>query len=239
MKYVYGPLFSRRLGNSLGISLTPHKVCNFDCVYCQLGPTTEKASIRKEYIPLKEIIDELKAYLSGQIDKAQTIEYVTVSGSGEPTLNDKLSGLAQAIREILPKKIVLITNASLFSDPQVRREAAVFDIIVPSLDAVTQEAFLRVNRPLPEARIEGIIEGLVALRKEFRGQIWLEIMLCKGVNDDLRQIKRMKDVVERINPDKIQINSPVRSTAVPGVAPVGKPKLRKIREIFGERCEII
>ena len=238
MQYLYGPVRSRRLGTSLGISLTPYKTCDFDCVYCQLGRTTNLTIEKSEYIKVSQIIDELKVWLESNKETAQGLEYITLSGSGEPTLNAKFGELISEIKKITPLKVALLTNASLLCDPQVRGQVWQADLIVPSLDAVTQELFVKVDRPHSSLNIEDIINGLVALRREFRGKIWLEIMLVKGVNDDIRHIRKLKEVIERINPDKIQLNSPVRTTADAGVLAVGKPKLRKIKEILGEKVEL-
>ena len=239
MKFLYGPVKSRRLGFSLGINLTPQKTCNFDCLYCQLGRTTELTGERKEYISISNILDELKVWLANNPDLSATIDYITLSGSGEPTLNTGCGTLIEGIRQATNLKVAVLTNSSLLADPAVRRELLAADLIVPSLDAVTQEVFEKIDRPCAGLKVESIIEGLVSLRKEFRGKIWLEVMLVKGVNDDLRYIKKLKDAVERISPDKIQINSPVRTAAEEGVFAVAAPKLRKIKGILGERAEIV
>jgi wyosine [tRNA(Phe)-imidazoG37] synthetase (radical SAM superfamily) len=239
MKYIYGPVKSRRLGLSLGITLTPYKICTFDCVYCQLGRTTVLTRERKEYISLGEILNELKLWLQNNSDAAKNLNYITLSGSGEPTLNIKIGQLISEIKKINPLPLAVITDSALLSDATVRQELLGADLIIPSLDAVTPEVFSKVDRPQQDIRIEAIIEGLVSLKKEFKGQIWLEVMLVKGINDDLRQIKKLKAVVDRINPHKIQLNSPVRTTAEPDIFAVDKNKLEKIKGILGEKCEII
>jgi len=238
MKYLYGPVKSRRLGASLGISLTPHKTCNFDCIYCQLGKTNNKTIERKVYIKVAEIIDELKTWLEGRKDIIQDLEYITLSGSGEPTLNTGFGELISEIRKVTSLKIALLTNASFISDKDIRQQMLGADLIVPSLDAVTQSLFTKVNRPYPGINIEDIINGLIALRREFRGKIWLEVMLAKGINDDIRHIRKLKNIIEEINPDKVQVNSPIRTTAEDGVLPVAGLKLKKIKEILGEKVEI-
>lgn len=226
------------MGFSLGISLTPYKVCSFDCVYCQLGKTTNLTIERKEYIQVSRIIDEFRSWLESRKEDAQVLEYVTLSGSGEPTLNSGFGELISQLRKLTPLKIAVLTNASLMKDEEVRRQLLGADLIVPSLDAVTQDLFAKTDRPHPGINIEGVINGLVALRREFRGRIWLEVMLVKGMNDDIRHIRKLKEVIERINPDKVQLNSPVRTTAEGGVLPVAKSKLKKIKEILGDKTEI-
>ena len=239
MKYIYGPVKSRRLGLSLGISLTPYKICSFNCVYCQLGRTIAVTCERKEYVPVQAIVEELRAWLENNSEAAGSLNFITLSGSGEPTLNLKIGELIKEVKKISNSKVAVITNASLLQDASVREEIRGADLIVPSLDAATAEVFKRVDNPHPDIRIEDVIGGLVNLRKEFRGQIWLEVMLVKGVNDDLRQVKKLKEAIGRINPDKIQLNSPVRSTAEENIFPVNKSKLKKIKEILGDKCEII
>jgi len=239
MKYIYGLVKSRRLGLSLGLSLVPKKTCSFDCIYCQLGKTTLATCERKEYVPIQEILDELKAWFENNSTESGGLDFITLSGSGEPTLNIKISQLIKEIKRITNSKVAVITNASLLSDASLRQDLREADVILPSLDAATQELFRKIDNPCQDIRIEEVIEGLVSLRKEFSGQIWLEVMLIKGVNDDLRHIKKLKKIIDRVNPDRVQLNSPVRFTVCPDILPVGKTKLQKIKEILGDRCEII
>jgi wyosine [tRNA(Phe)-imidazoG37] synthetase (radical SAM superfamily) len=239
MKYIYGPVKSRRLGLSLGLSLTPYKVCNLDCVYCQLGSTKEKNTQRTEYVKIEEVLGEFKSWLLQNPQKAAELDFVTLSGLGEPTLNINIGYLITQIRKLCNAHIAVITNSTLLNDPQVRLEVCAADLIVPSLDAIRQDVFEKIDRPAAGIKIEEIIEGLVALRKEFRGKIWLEVMLVDGFNDTLPQIKEFRDAIERINPDKIQLNSPIRSTADGNILPADKKKLEKFRDILGEKAEII
>jgi len=239
MKYIYGPVKSRRLGSSLGINLMPYKICNFDCIYCQLGVTLYKVSEREEYVKIKDIIDELRLWLENNAARARTLRYITISGSGEPTLHIRIGDLIGEIKKIASIPVAVITNASLLNIAKVRQALVSADVIVPSLDAVDTEVFQKIDRPHKDLRLTDIINGLIKLRQEFSGEIWLEVMLVKGVNDDPRHIRRLKEIIERINPDKIQLNSPVRATAEKNVQPVDRSKLEKFKEILGDRCEII
>lgn len=223
----------------MGITLTPYKICSFNCVYCQLGETTERTIERKEYIPVQEIVNELKLWLENNSLEAKNLNYITFSGAGEPTLNIKIDQLATQIKKITAMPVAVITNASLLNDASVRRSLMLADLIVPSLDAVTAGVFEKIDRPHPDIKIEEIIHGLADLRKEFQGKIWLEVMLAKGINDNLTHIRKLKDIIDKINPDKIQLNSPVRTTAEKNILAVDRKKLEKIREILGEKCEII
>ncbi|MBI5145482.1 MAG: radical SAM protein [Candidatus Omnitrophica bacterium] len=239
MRYIYGPVKSRRLGLSLGITLTPCKICSFNCVYCQLGRTTNLTRDREEYIPNQEILEEFKLWLENNRQAQAALNYITLSGAGEPTLHIRIAELIREIKKITSLPLAVITNASLFSDAALRQALLPCDLIVPSLDAVSPQVFAKVDRPHPEIKIEEVIEGLVQFRREFKGKIWLEVMLVRGINDDLRQIKKLREVIDRINPDKIHLNSPVRATAEANILPVDKKKLEKIKEILGENCEVI
>jgi len=239
MKYIYGPVKSRRLGLSLGITLTPYKVCSFNCVYCQLGRSGGTTAQRREYILASEIINELKLWLQNNVQEAKNLNYITFSGSGEPTLNIKIGQLIAQIKKITALPVAVITNASLIGIPALRHELLAADLIIPSLDAVTPEIFAMVDKPQEGIKIDDIINGLISLRKEFKGKIWLEVMLVKGINDDLAHIRKLKDVIDKINPDRIQLNSPVRATAEEGILAVDNNKLEKFKEILGQKCDII
>ena len=239
MKYIYGPVKSRRLGSSLGLSLTPYKVCNLDCLYCQLGKTKELFSKREEYVSIEDILLELKVWFANNPQAAKDLNYITLSGSGEPTLNSQIGKLIDEIKKLSTAFVAVITNATLLSDEKVRSDIQYADLLVPSLDAVEQDIFDKINRPHAGIKVKDIIKGLISLRKDFKGKIWLEVMLVKGVNDNLVHIRKLKEVVDKISPDKIQINSPVRTTAEWGVEPVEIEKLEVIKEILGPTAEII
>ncbi len=238
-KYIYGPIKSRRLGLSLGLSLSPDKICDLDCIYCQWGSVGKTVLERKEYAGAGQIIQELKSWLAAHPQESQDLKFVTLSGLGEPTLNVCIGELIGQVKNVTGLKIAVITNSTLLSDAAVRRGILKADLIVPSLDAVDETIFKKIDRPHAGLNLNEIIEGLVALRKEFSGLIWLEVMLIAGLNDSPEHIKELKKVIQRINPDKIQLNSPVRSTAEKGVLPVAKDKLQKIKEILGDKAEII
>lgn len=239
MKYIYGPIKSRRLGLSLGLSLTQDKICDLDCVYCQWGSTGKTVLERKEYAKADEIILELEAWMKNHPQEASELKFVTLSGLGEPTINTCFAKLIDRLKEFTGLKIAVITNSTFLADPDVRKGLLKVDLIVPSLDAVDSEIFKKIDRPHPGIKLNEIVEGLVALRKEFQGEIWLEIMLVAGLNDDFKHIEELKRVIWRIDPDKIQLNSPVRSTAERNVFPVERSKLEKIKEILGDKAEIV
>ena len=235
-KYIFGPVPSRRLGRSLGVDLVPYKTCTFDCIYCDLGRTTRKTTSRQSYVPPEEIQGELELYLS-VLDKKP--DYITLSGSGEPTLNTNVGEIIRRIKEITSTPVAILTNSSLLSLDEVRRDLSEADVVLPSLDAITPALFEYINRPHPSLRIEEIISGLIQFRKQYRGQIWLEILFCRGVNDGKEEIEKLKAVIEGIKPDRIQLNTPVRPPAEDFAYPLTLGQLEEIRERLGGKAEII
>ncbi len=238
MKYVYGPVKSRRLGLSLGVTTVPYKVCSFDCVYCQLGPTRQKVAKRSSFIDDKEILGEISAFFENK-PKDLEIDYVTFSGSGEPTLSSSLGNLIKGVRKITKTRVALITNSSFLVDRRVREEAAQVDLIVPSLDAVTQAEFEQIDRPVRGLKVKEIIRALKLFRNNFFGQMWLEVMLVRGINDSEAYLRKIKKVIDTIKPDKVQLNTPVRLPAQKWVKVPAKDTLKKAREIFGALCDIV
>ena len=239
MKYIYGPVKSRRLGRSLGISLTPYKVCSFDCVYCQLGHTTQKTIQRKEYVKIEDILRELKELLRGVKPIKRNLAYITFSGFGEPALNSGIGFLIKKIKEFTDVPVAVLTNSSFVSDKKSRKQLLGADLVVPSLDAVTEDVFKKIDRPVSSIKIKGIIKGLICFRKEYKGRIYLEIMLVKGINDSLKYAKKFKKIIDLIRPDAVQLNTPVRNTAEGWVRAPKRERLLKIRKILGENCQIV
>ncbi|MCJ7804091.1 MAG: radical SAM protein [Desulfobacterales bacterium] len=235
-QYLYGPVPSRRLGRSLGIDLVPHKICTYDCIYCQIGKTTDKTLVRKEYVPVKEILEEVRRFLK---EETSSIDHLSLSGSGEPTLHSQIRSVIEGIKTITSIPVAVITNGSLLYEEEVRQDLLHADIVLPSLDAVSSEVFMRINRPRPGFSIEKVIEGLVEFRKVYKGQIWLEILFCKGVNDSKEELLRMKKAVDRIQPDRIHLNTVVRPPSEKWAAPLSQKEMEEIQVYFGEKASII
>ncbi len=233
--YIYGPVPSRRLGFSLGIDIIPSKTCTLDCIYCQLGPTSDKTLERSQYFSPREILAQVK----NKISSGQRVDYITFSGSGEPTLNTNLGMLIREIKKFATIPVAVLTNGTLFSQKDVRKALTAADLVVPSLDAASQDIFEKTNRPCSPLKIEEIIEGLRTFRREYKGIIWLEIMLVKGVNDSPDHIQKLKEAVSRINPDKVQLNTVIRPPAERTARPLSPEELEKIKKVFGQNCEII
>ena len=241
--HIFGPVPSRRLGLSLGIDLVPFKTCTLDCIYCELGKTATPVTERAEYVPYLQLEKEIKEFfaLASQTssETAPKLDYITLSGSGEPTLNKALPRIIKLLRKMTKTPIALLTNGTLFNDPEVRKEAAAVDVILPSLDVVSADLFTILNRPAPGLNLKKIIEGLIALRHEYRGQIWLEILFCRGLNDSPREISRLIETVSAIKPDKIQLNTVVRPGALPEAKTVAQDFLKEILPRFGPQAEVI
>lgn len=233
--YVYGPVPSRRLGYSLGVDILSPKTCTLDCIYCQLGPTPARTIQRQGFVPQDIVLGQIQDAIRAN----KHIDYITFSGSGEPTLNSEIGEMIHKIKTMTRIPVAVLTNATLLSQERVRRDLLEADLVVPSLDAVTQTLFIKVNRPHASLKISNIIQGLKDFRKEFSGQIWLEIMLVRGVNDSLQHIQKLKKVVAEVKPDKIQLNTVIRPPADDAAQPLTFDDLSKIKAVLGERCEII
>lgn len=203
-KYLFGPVPSRRLGMSLGVDLVPRKVCSLDCVYCEVGKTTKLTTQRREYLKYDKITQEISDYFQTNPDP----DYITFSGSGEPTLNSRIGDVLQFIKQIRPNiPVAVLTNGTLMSDKNVRDELLDADVILPSLDAATQAGFKKINRPVPEINILDYIQGLVDLRREFKGEIWLEVFILPDYNDNTEELLALKDAILQIKPNRVQLNT--------------------------------
>ncbi|MCD6353124.1 MAG: radical SAM protein [Proteobacteria bacterium] len=236
MKFIFGPVASRRLKRSLGIDLIPYKTCSFDCIYCELGRTTNLTMDREEYVPHKEIITNVKKYLKAATNPP---DYITLGGSGEPTLHSKIGAIISEIKKITSIPVAVLTNGSTLYQDEVKEELLNADVILPSLDAVRAVTFKQVNHPHPSLDIKKIIQGLKELRESFQGQIWLEILFCLGVNDDKEEIKLLQKAVREIDPDKIQLNTVDRPPPQGFVCPLKKESLENIKKKLGDKAEII
>jgi len=232
---LYGPVPSRRLGLSLGVDLLPFKTCSMDCVYCQLGSVPRTVIRRREFVPVAKVLAQVRAALGS----GRWIDAVTFSGSGEPTLHSGIDRIIRGIKRMTAIPVVVLTNSSTLVTPAGRKAIAGADIVVPSLDAATERVFARVNRPHRGLSAAKIIAGLVELRKTFRGQIWLEIMLVKGVNDGPAHLRALKKAAERIRPDRVQLNTVVRPPAERTARALSPADMDRIRKFFGEKTETL
>ncbi len=232
--YIFGPVMSARLGLSLGLDLLGCRACTMDCVYCEVGATEILTLERKVYAPAKDILSELTHWASLGLET----EYVTLGGSGEPCLNTELGAIIAGVRRILPgKKVAVLTNATLLTNPEVRRELATADVVLPSMDTLVDAEFRRINRPHRDIVPLDIAKAMLTFRREFTGLIYLEILLAKGYNDSDENLARLKNFVAQLRPDRVDVTTlsrPGTLTKVEGVAPDVLARWRK--ELGGATC---
>jgi len=233
--HLYGPVVSRRLGLSLGVDIVPFKVCSFDCIYCQLGRTTRKTVQRKRFYSPDLILGQIKSTL----ESGTTPDYISFSGSGEPTLNADLGQLIGGVKEMTRVPVAVITNGSLLWDGRVQEELLTADVVMPSLDAGTEAAFQRVNRPHSSLSLERIVGGLVDFRARYRGKIRLEVVLLEGINAVPQELERIRELVAQVHPDRIDLNTAVRPTAESFARPLTSQQLEEIRGLFGDRATVV
>ncbi len=234
-KYFYGPVPSRRLGRSFGVDIVPFKVCTLDCVYCQLGKTTDRTIERKDYGPIEPILAGLRETLA----KGLEADFITIAGSGEPTLNSRLGELIDCIKKITDIPVAILTNGTLLYKEDVRADCAKADVVMPSLDAGDEQTFQKVNRPHNDISIENLISGLCTFREEFAGRIWLEVFFVEGLNTDAEKIAKIRNAIKLIRPDKVQLNTAVRPTAEADIKRLDAEKMQAIAARLGPKCEVV
>jgi wyosine [tRNA(Phe)-imidazoG37] synthetase (radical SAM superfamily) len=235
MAHLFGPVPSRRLGRSLGVDLIPPKTCPYNCIYCEVGPTTCQSRERFSY-QTEAIIEELADYLK---DPGVRPDVITLAGSGEPTLNLGLGRIIREIKAMSQIPVAVLTNGALLYLPEVRRELAAADVVLPSLDAGRAETYAAINRPLPELSFESLQGGLMAFRREYQGRIWLEVMLLKGLNDTEAELALLRQALAKIAPDKIQLNTAVRPVVEDSARPLDQAEMEAAAATLGGPVEII
>ncbi len=232
---IYGPVPSRRLGFSLGVDIVPYKTCSYNCIYCQIGPTPETTIERKPYISAEKILSQLYKRLKENIYP----DFITLGGSGEPTLNSEISDIIKGIKTYTDVPVAVLTNGSLLMNDDVRKDICGADVVLPSLDACDESSFLKINRPHSRLVFEETVYGLIEFRKVYQGEIWLEIFIAEGINSNESMIRKFKQWTDRIKPDKIHLNTAVRPTAESYVYTVPVEKLAYFCEILGKKAEVI
>ncbi|UMZ73124.1 radical SAM protein [Natranaerofaba carboxydovora] len=233
MGYIYGPVHSRRLGLSLGVNVTPNRVCSFDCVYCEEAVPTRTLTLeRREYAPTKDVIDEIKSTATNDLD------YITFSGEGEPTLHSELGTIIDKIKSALNIRVAVLTNSTLLHRDDVISDLKKADLIVPSLDAIFEDSYKKINRPPEDLSLDSLLKGFEKLCCEYKGSIWVEILLVKGINDSDEEVKEMARFVNKLSVDGIQLNTVSRSTTVPGTGPVSMKKLKEFKGYFEHPVDI-
>lgn len=234
-RHVYGPVPSRRLGFSLGVDLVPHKTCSYDCIYCQLGHTQRTTCERAAYVPAATVLFEVSQVL----ESGGHIDYVTLSGAGEPTLHADIGGILAGIRAMTRIPVALLTNGSLLWDEDLQNALLPLDLVAPSLDAGTPDTFARVNHAHPAISFRLMVDGLARFRERFSGQYWLEVMLLDGINDGDAEVEAMAAIIERIRPDRVQLNTVVRPPADEAARAVPAERMAAIARRFDPAGEVV
>jgi len=235
LKHVFGPVPSRRLGKSLGVDLVPFKTCTYNCIYCQLGPTTHLTCEVREYVPLRELHRKLEV----AFQKGVQADYVTLSGSGEPTLHSGIGEVIQMIKGLTAIPVAVLTNGSLLYRSRVRERILQADLIIPSLDVGSEPLFRLVNRPHSSLSLEKLVKGLIRLREEFSGAYWLEVMLLGGISGLDSEVCDIAEIVDEIRPHRIQLNTVHRPPAESFAYPVSRGKLDYFQSFFSGKAEVI
>lgn len=233
MKRVFGPVPSRRLGRSLGIDTVPFKTCSYDCVYCQLGRTTCKTVERENWFGWEPLKTEIQEGLQARPD------YITFSGSGEPTLHAGLGKLIGKVKAVTAVPVAVLTNGSLLWRADVRCDLQEADLVIPSLDAGDARLYRHINRPHDAIPFDRMIEGLIAFRQEFKGRYWLEVFLLAGYTSVRAEVEKIAAWVKRIQPDRVQLNTVVRPPAESCAEPVPHEQLVRLAELFEPHAEVI
>ncbi len=235
--YVFGPVPSRRLGQSLGIDPLRFKTCNYNCVYCQLGRTRRFTTARQDFVPREAVLNQIEGALQrlgpGEVD------YITFVGQGEPLLYASLGWLIRAVKGLTSLPVAVITNGALLSEPEVREEVKPADVVIPTVDAADVALFRRINRPHPSIRLDSLLQGLREFRQMYGGLLWIEVMLVAGLNDGDEHLARLGETLRALSPDAIQINVPVRPPAEPWVQIPSDERIQAAVGALGDKAKFI
>lgn len=232
--YIFGPVPSRRLGLSLGVDLIPPKTCTFDCLYCQVGKTTCKTTEAGDFVPIEQVIEEIERKL-----RSVRPDYVTLAGSGEPTLNARIGQVIEAIKGMSEVPVALLTNGSLLWNDEILKRVLGADVILPTLTSVNETTFREIHRPHHDLRLDKIMEGLRRLCDLYEGQVFLEVMLLAGINDTERELEQLKRAIDQIPVEKIQLNTVVRPPTDSRAIALDRKRLEEIMHYMGQKAEII
>ena len=237
MKYIYGPIPSRRLGQSLGVDPIPLKTCNWNCVYCQLGRSVPLNNKRDEYVPREAVIEQLKATLDAH--QPGEIDYISFVGSGEPTLHIGLGWMIRQVKSMTDIPVAVITNGSLLYLAEVRNELAAADVVMPTVVAGSKDLYKRINRPHPDITFGRIAEGLISFREEFLGELWVEVMLIKGLNDTVAALRELATALRSVQPDEVHITLPTRPPSETWVEPPDEESVLRATAILGDIAHVV
>lgn len=236
MQYIYGPIPSKRLGQSLGVDPIPLKTCNWNCAYCQLGRSTPMTHERREYVPREAVWAELKQVLA---DNVGPIDWISFVGSGEPTLHVGLGWMIRAIKAETDLPVAVITNGSLLYLPEVQADLHGADLVMPTLVAADEQVYRRIHRPHPKATFARLVEGMTQFRKGYAGRFWIEVMLIRGMNDDPATLEGLARLLQLLEPDQVHLTLPTRPPAEPWVTSPDDEGLMTAVSILGKSAHVV
>ena len=231
MNHIFGPVNSRRLGRSLGVDLFQEKICNLNCIYCEVGATTRLTCERAEYVPTADIIADIDGYCRNP-KRVSELDFVTVTASGEPTLHSGLGEILTHLKKTVAKPVAVLTNGTTLSDTGVCEELASADVVIPSLDSALPASFRRLDRPATCLDLQQIIEGLVSFSHQYQGKLWLEILFARGINDSTKDVDALRRVADRMRIDRIQLNTVARPPLESFARPLDQQKMLAIAKQF-------
>lgn len=232
---VFGPVPSRRLGNSLGINNIPPKICTYACRYCQLGKTLKMSLEPQPYLDPFELCREVEDKLAVE---SGNIDYLTVVPDGEPTLDGRLGELVKQLKTFAVP-VAIISNASLVDRPGVRHALSLFDWVSLKVDAVTESVWKKLDRPHPSLELQKILEGVRTFREEFGGLLNTETMLVKDINDGQQEMEAISDFLAEVRPDTAWISLPLRPPAESDALPAEGPEFQEALKLFRKKVAIV
>lgn len=234
-KYVFGPILSRRLGTSLGVDLVTPRTCPQDCIYCEARATENLTAERREYVPVDQVLIELESVMK----TIPAPEFITFSGAGEPTLNSRIGEVAAFIKSRFPEqKVCLLTNGVLLRDDSLRRELSVVDLVIPSLDASSEEEYKLINRPVSTSTLAQLVKDIAGFARVFPHRLVLEIFVIPGMNDSDESIERFGELVKIIAPAAVQLNTLDRPGVLKNLSPAPPETLAKFTAKLSPVCEV-
>ena len=232
--YLFGPVPSRRLGSSLGVDLIPFKTCTMNCTFCQLGETPCVVSERRDYVPMQDVLSELTQWR----DRGGRADHITLAGSGEPTLHKQFGEVFRWVKDHTDFKSVLLSNGTLMHLPEVREEAVLADKVKVTLSAWDEASFQQIHRPAQGVTFELLVQGEQAFRRQYQGELSVEVFIIDGVNSQLSKVRKIAEVLKTLNPERIDVNTAVRPPAVESVGVSPEEHLQDIAEIFGPNASV-
>ncbi|MDN5279742.1 MAG: hypothetical protein PWR01_3707 [Clostridiales bacterium] len=234
--YIFGPVPSRRLGISLGVDLTPTKTCSFDCLYCQLDRTRFHTSERSRFCPPVDVLQELREVLN----EVAAPDWITFSGTGEPTLHVDLGLILSELKKFSPSPVCVITNSSLLYREDVREELMNADRLLPTLTTVNEATFRKIHRPTSDIRLSMILDGLRKMAENFKGIIEIEIFVCPGINDSDEEILGLSEFIKSLkNISSIYLNTAVRVPVEDEVITADHVRLQEFRDKLDLKIPVI